>query len=157
MFAAFLFAGGDVAFPGFVQLLQDLLGDLGGQCPVGLVGLHEFVQLVVGEPLPPEDEGLAHLVEGSVVEVLRFEGGLIDHGIAGIAAPDYVLFGELHRVAFLSLKIAFCSYSFAECCFPALNDVAKCTRAVRKTGEQERFGISESSQHTLFREHDAQG
>jgi len=57
------------------------------------MGLHPFLNFVVGKIFTLVNEGLTILVVCSVIEVLRLKGSGIDYSKAVIVTFDDVLFG----------------------------------------------------------------
>ena len=55
------------------------------------MGLHAAVHLVVVEITTIVNEGLAYLIQCSIVEVLGLEGSSIDHSKSWVLAADDVL------------------------------------------------------------------
>src|SRR5690242_13688432 len=60
--------------------------------------LHQLIHLFVRQVDIPMNKRLPHLVQGCIVEILGFEGGFIDHGIAWIAPVNDMLFYQLHEL-----------------------------------------------------------
>src|SRR5258707_15386006 len=67
--------------------------------------LHACIHLFVGEIDAVMDKRLTHLVQSSIVQVLRLESRFVNHAVARVTFPDAMLFNELHGVSPLCISL----------------------------------------------------